>query len=454
MTRTHALRAALGVALVAMPAGASLAQEPSAAPPKLGAPASRPKGLPDRPISVGEAVLLALVNSPTTTAADAQWQGATARWRQARSGQLPQVSATGGYTHVNQLAGAASSSSGAGYTGSITLKQLVADSRRTDEAVRQAESLRDAAKLAMDRTVADLALQVRQAFHALVQAERLVGVGEANLTARRSHAELARARLKSGLGIPYDVVRAEAAEADAMLQLNSAQAEAVQARVRLAAVMGLDGRVDIRPGDGAEPEPPKLDVARLIQRALSARPEVRQAEANAEAASHGLSAARTGQAPSIAASVILGTRGSDFPPGSDTLAAGLALQWSPFDSGLTAGRVSEARSSVDVAKAQVEAARIAVTSEVAQAWVALTMAERRVGAAESAVTSATEAVRLAQGRYRAGVGTFVDVADAQAALVGAETSRVNAVTAVEVAKAQLNRAVGVPQQLPLMEGLK
>ncbi len=454
MRRTHALRAALAAALAPTLVGASFAQEPSATPPRLGAPASRPKGLPDRPLSVGEAVVIALANSPTAAAADAQWRAADARLRQARSGLLLQVTATGGYTHVSQLAGAASGSSSAGYQGAITLKQLVADSRKTEEAARQAESLRDAAKLAMDRTVADLGLQVRQAFHTLVQTERLAGVSEANLTARRNHAELARARLKSGLGIPYDVVRAEAAEADALLQLNSAQAEAVQARVRLAAVMGLDGRIDIRPGDGAEPEPPKGEASGLIQRALAARPEVQQAQANVEAAGHGLSAARTGQAPSLAASVILGTRGADFPPGSDTLAAGLALQWSPFDSGLSAGRVSEARSGVEIATAQLNAARLAVTSEVAQAWVSLAMAEKRVGTAESAVGSATEAVRLAQGRYRAGVGAFVDVGDAQAALVAAETSRVNAMTSVELARAQLNRAVGVPQQLPILDGLR
>ena len=57
-------------------------------------------------------------------------------------------------------------------------------------------------------------------------------------------------------------------------------------------------------------------------------------------------------------------------------------------------------------------------------------------------------MRLAEGRYRAGVGTFIDVTDAQAALLTAQTNRVNAQSAVDQARAALAHAIGAPLPAP------
>ena len=62
----------------------------------------------------------------------------------------------------------------------------------------------------------------------------------------------------------------------------------------------------------------------------------------------------------------------------------------------------------------------------------------------SQVTNALEGVRLATGRYRGGVGTFLEVTDAQAALVLAQTNQVNAETALQSQRAALQRAIGAP----------
>lgn len=62
-------------------------------------------------------------------------------------------------------------------------------------------------------------------------------------------------------------------------------------------------------------------------------------------------------------------------------------------------------------------------------------------AAEAQVTNAQEALRLAEGRYRAGIGVFLDVLDAQTDLDGANTNRVNARTSLDRARAALAHAV-------------
>jgi outer membrane protein TolC len=71
-------------------------------------------------------------------------------------------------------------------------------------------------------------------------------------------------------------------------------------------------------------------------------------------------------------------------------------------------------------------------------------AAERVGATDVAVESARENLRLAQGRYDAGVGTILDLTDSQLALTTAEADQVRALTDHKLALAALDRAVGRP----------
>ena len=58
------------------------------------------------------------------------------------------------------------------------------------------------------------------------------------------------------------------------------------------------------------------------------------------------------------------------------------------------------------------------------------------------VASAEESAALAQGRYRAGVGIFADLLNAQSALASARQQLVTAELNIRTANAQLARAIG------------
>ena len=79
-----------------------------------------------------------------------------------------------------------------------------------------------------------------------------------------------------------------------------------------------------------------------------------------------------------------------------------------------------------------------------QAYIGVVEAAERIGATEKAVESAQENLRLAQGRYDAGVGTILDLTDAQLALTNAEADQVRALTDHKLALASLDRFVGRP----------
>ncbi|NLC55357.1 MAG: TolC family protein [Armatimonadetes bacterium] len=435
----------------APPVAPNVQEAPLPPPVELPAPDSRPDDVPDRPLTAAEAAAIALRYHANVTAAQAGVVGAQARVRQAQAALRPTAGIGAGYTRSDRVVSGGGSggsggsgSSSPGYSASATLRQLLFDRQHSRDLVRQAAAQERGATESLSRVEADLVLQVKQAFYTYLQNTRLVAVNEANLRSRREHLALAEARLKAGVGLPLDVVRAKTAVSEAVLALTTARNNASTARVSLAALMGLDPRTPIQVAESSEPEVKEEDVNALIESALKQRPEVRQAEAAVEASRYAVSAARTTNAPALSASAGLSSRGADLSGIGTSVTLGLQLQWTPFDGGVAAGRMAEAQAGAETAEAQLRNIQQQVVAEVSQAYLNLRTAEQRVATAEDGIANAEESLRLASGRYRAGVGIFLDVLDAQAALLTAQTTHINAVAAVAQARAALSRALGAP----------
>lgn len=413
-------------------------ETPLPPPVTLPAPESMPADVPNTPLTATEAALIALRHQPAIVVAQQGVLAAQGRLQQTKAGLSNTVGLSGGFSTQPINPGRASND---GFAATVTVKQLLYDYNHTRDLVRQSTAQTDSAQANLTRAQSDTVFQVKQAYYNYAQALRLVAVQEANLRNRQDHLAQAKARVTAGVGLPIDVVRAETAVADAILNLSLAQNAAAVNRVALAQFMGLDPRTPIVIGDSAEPAPKADDVNTLVQSALKQRPEIRQAQANLQASGYAINAAKTSNSPTVVGSVGYGVQDTTFPPTRDTLTLGVAVQWNAFDAGLTKGKVAEAQANQTTAQAQLDAATISVTNDVAQAYLNAKSAEQRLATAITEVTNAQEGVRLAQGRYNAGLGIFLDVLDAQAALVTANTNQVNAQSALDQARAALAHAL-------------
>lgn len=409
----------------------------------------------EQPLTADEAAGIALRLQPSVTIAGANIVAAQGRTQQVRAGLRPSLGFSAGYTQQESLNASTgtgggtgggtdpfSNSSSSGLRASASVRQLLFDFNRTRNAVRESAARERAANAGLTRVQADLVLQVKQAFYTFVQNTRLVGVNEANLKNRQEQLALAQARLNVGLGAPADVVRAQTTVAEAAFNLESARNVASLSRVSLALLMGIDARTPLQTADSSEPTVATDDVNDLVNQALTQRPEVVQAQASLEAAGFGVSVAKKSNAPSIGIGGSLASRGDNLSLNHSSVRATLDLSWTPFDGGLSKGVVKEAQANSAIAQAELNSARQNVVSDVSQAYLNLRTAEQSVLTADAQVANAEESVRLAEGRYRAGVGTFIEVTDAQTALLTARTNRVNAVSTVDKARAALSRAVG------------
>jgi outer membrane protein TolC len=222
----------------------------------------------------------------------------------------------------------------------------------------------------------------------------------------------------------------------------------------LANALGLEATVPIEIEDNLTYEPVTLDSTQLLAEALGNRPELRQAQARLDAARAQLSGARARYLPDLTVVGSVGTASDDAIIATDGVASGLSfsdtwsitgqLSWNLFEGFFTQARVKETQALVETARANYDSTELQVRLEVEQAYIAVVEAAERYGATQKAVESAQENLRLAQGRYDAGVGTILELTEAQLSLTNAEADTVRAVTDYRVGLATLDRVVGRP----------
>lgn len=418
-------------------------------PPKveITAPTNRPSDMPNRPLTADEAAAIALYHQPSVAVAKSGAEAAQGRNQQVKAGLLPSLNVGAGYSNLaispsTGLSGSGGSSTSSGYQTSANIQQLLFDFNHTRDLVSQAEALKKAADANTTKVQSDVILQVKQAFYTYAQNQRLAIVNEANLRNQQNHLASAQARLDAGLGLPADVVRAETAIANAVLNLTLARNSASVSAIQLAQLMGIDPRTPIETADSGESAVQFNNLNELVDLAIKQRPEITQIQAVMQAASLGIKSAKSDNEPSIGATVSWLQRGSTFPPDRDSLTYGISMQWTPFDAGLTKGRVKEAKANLKSQQAQYESQVQDIISEVSQAYLNMITAEQRIKTSEAEVANAEEALRLTDGRYASGLGAFLDVLDAQTSLLTATTNRVNAQSALDQARSAMAHAIG------------
>jgi outer membrane protein len=121
---------------------------------------------------------------------------------------------------------------------------------------------------------------------------------------------------------------------------------------------------------------------------------------------------------------------------------GVNLTWPLFQGGLTAGQSREAKANIEAAAAQLAQERLSIGVEVEQARLGIEAAKVVILAANDAETNARERFRLAEGRYESGVGSIIELDDAQLALLSAGAQKVQAAYDLAVARAELLSALG------------
>ncbi len=203
--------------------------------------------------------------------------------------------------------------------------------------------------------------------------------------------------------------------------------------------MGIPADVATEVQDNLVYQAMSIDRAQLLGQALAQRPEYKQAKLRVDEADARMRRAFRDFFPDVTGSGFYGGRRQDL---NEIWEVAVSLSWTIFDGGNRIARFRETKVSVDAQKARVKATELDISREVEQAQLNVGEAEERIGAAQTAVASAQENFRLAQGRFDAGVGTILELTDAQLFLTQAQNTEAQALADYRIAVARLERAIG------------
>ncbi|MGA8442208.1 MAG: TolC family protein [Candidatus Sulfotelmatobacter sp.] len=441
--------------VVSFPRGAA-SQMPSSAAPQAAQTPQTPNG--PTHLNRTQAEQLALKNNPQISVGQLLARAQHQIYRQTRAAELPNLN--GAITAVDSNEG---SRIGAGsltasrlleHAGAgVTLSQLITDFGRTMNLVSSSKLLEKAQNANALATTEDVVLATDQAFYNALQAQALLKVAQQTVTTRGSVEnqinELTKSKLKSTLDLAFAQVNLSQAK----LLLLDAQNNVDSTLAALTAILGFDKQVQFELSDNDAPSPPPPpDVDVLINTAMQQRPDLQALTYDQQAAEKFRRAQRDQVLPTISALGIAGGSpvrpdcfGGCFPNyfvSSWYGAVGVNMNVPIFNGFLFGAEASEANYRAKAATESTRDLRDRVVRDVRTAWLAANTAFQRVGVEAELAKEADLGLTLAQGRYQLGLGSIVELSQAQLQQTDAAIGYVNAQYQYRLSLSTLNFEIG------------
>lgn len=319
----------------------------------------------------------------------------------------------------------------------LALGWTLVDFGRTRAAERAARRSVEASQVDISALERDIALGVEEAFYQALAAHELVSVAVVNYEAEKRHREEAERFVAAGQRAAIDVARARTQEARAKTELVRAEAGAKLSLVYLARAMG----VSTVPA-GVAGAWPSAAVEARVEAALANRVEVQAARARIEASERAAEAAELGTAPLLRADARVGFGSRDLETWDPSWTAGLTLSWPFLDGGRSSAEAEAARAEARANEIVLDQLGYVIAAEVQAEEVALVSAAAEVEAASAAREAAEVELKLAEARWKEGLGSGIELADAQARLTATGAERTRAELSRALALIRLKRALG------------
>ncbi|MGA3041711.1 MAG: TolC family protein [Bryobacteraceae bacterium] len=416
------------------------------------------------PLSLRDAVRLALQENKAIAAAAAGTRATAARIAAARAGRLPKLNYSESFARSDNPVFVFSSlltqhqfgveNFNVGplnrpgflndFQSLVTLDQPLYDAGQTRNAVKSASlSARAAAEEQRRARMQTIANVVRAYYGTVLAAENLKTAEQA---VRSAEADLQRAESVRTAGMSTDVdvlsIRVHLASVTELRIQTAADLDVAKSALNDALGLPLDaGHVLTTPLSPLDL--PDLALASLENDASGTRPEARQAHLEASLAKTQADSARSALLPQVAFHAAFEADRQRFiDQGGANWLACIGLHWNLFNGLADKARIEESREWVRRADAGEQRVDSAVRLEVRRAWADLRAAQQRIEVAKAAVAEAQESLRITQNRYQAGMSNVTDLLRNETAVLESQNRYLAAVGDQRIAAAMLDWAAG------------
>ncbi len=303
----------------------------------------------------------------------------------------------------------------------------------------------ESASTALNRIKQDISLGVVQAYFGVLTAIELRKVADQAVLLLENQRQVSQEYYNVGMIPKNDLLRTEVQLAQRVREQTVAENNIELAKSQFNLVLQRPLQTPVELVDMLSYEPTSLELGASISLAQENRLELKEAALRVKASERQVDLARSAYFPQVQVSLNAfkseGGSTSALEEGWSFLAG---ATWNIFEWGKTREEVSAARSQVRRDELGMLQLKDQIALEVKEAFLALKVAEKNIFVAKKAVEQGEENFRMAQERYKEQVGTITDVLDSQTLLTQAQTDYYNALSNYNVAKAALNRAMGLP----------
>ena len=404
------------------------------------------------PLELAQIIDLALSNNPATRRTWLEARLAEANLGSVRSAYLPAVDLNASLARAHTSTGTATTLSGP----TLSLDYLLFDFGGRNAAAEAARQTLIASGFTHNQTIQDLILDVEQAYYDYLDAKALLTAQEATIKERQTSLDSADARHSAGVATIADVLQARTGLSQAKLTYETIGGNLRRLQGTIATLMGVPASTPFVVGNLPQDVPAQQvsdAVESLMTRAVTERPDLGAARAEFERARQRVQVVRSDGLPSVGLGASVG----------NVFRNGLNNRFTPYSAGISL-RVplfTGFKNTYDVRAAQIETQLAAenarnveqqVGLQVWTSYYALQTAMQRVTTSRDLLRDATESVDVTMGRYRAGIGSILDLLTAQTALENARAEEVQARTDWFLSVAQLAHDTGTLTRAAASQG--
>lgn len=417
------------------------------------------------PITLRQAVNIALEKNPDRKTAMADTKAASAGVREARSRLLPQVTFSETATRGNDPVYVFGSKlrQQRFRTADFALNLLntptpfgdfttrfgatwnLFDSFASWRAVTQAEHAKEAAGHQLARADQEVVFNVVGSYDGLLLAQKQAEVAEHAVKTAQAILERSKNRFETGLVVESDYLTAQVRFAARQQELIRAENNVAVARAQLNMAMGVPFDTEFAPGEAlAECNFPSTLIADAERLALEARPDLKRLRAVEAAQQQSVSIVKSSFGPKVNAFVGWEADNPTFLTGrgGNNWLAGIEVRVDLFQGGAKRAQLAHERALEQKLRAAEESAANAIRLEVRRAYYDLDTARQQIDVTRAAVAQSQESLRINQNRYEAGLSTITDLLGAEEAARRSQADYWDAVYRCHTSYANLQLASG------------
>lgn len=402
-------------------------------------------------LTLKDATAMALRNHPLVQQAQFEAEAAQQVTRESKSAYFPtafgSVTAAGGLPPGNSRISAGSMNAPRVLNreaNGLEVDQLITDFGRTSNLIASSKLGAEAASKNAQQTQQDVLLAVYRAYYGVLQSQAVLQVAQETVKARQVLADQITTLEKNQLRSQVDVAFAEVDLAKAQFMLVQAQSGEKAAYAELASALGLAAPQAFQLIDEPLPAAPPGDPTELVAQALMNRPDLASAHFSYESAIKFARAERDLWMPSISAAVAAGLAPAyQGPLTSHYEAGGINVNVPIFNGFLFSARHAEATLRANAADQAQRDLADRIARDVRVAWANSVSAHQNLDVTAQLLKQAGLALNLAQGRYKLGLSSIVELSDAQLNLTQAQIANTDAKYDFQIQSAMLTYQTGL-----------